>query len=87
MIVDRAPYVASVSSYRTNTNQFSLTAPNPKSGYKFLSWYITATQGMAAQWNADTPLNRTANFFYAAPNGVPFLNHTVIGYALYVPIS
>lgn len=80
----KQPYVASVSSKRSNTTEFSMTAPNPKSGYKFLCWIYVTTSGAVASWNAEIPTNRTTKFWFVQ-GGDWNSSASVIGYALYVP--
>lgn len=84
LVKRKAPYVGSVSSYRSNTNKFSLTARPASDGYKFLVWVYTTTTGAVATWNAEHPEMRTTDFFYVAPANWPG-SHTVVSYALYVP--
>ena len=64
----------------SNTNMFSITAPNV-SGYKFVMWVAFYTVGFTAAYGAGSPQGATTDVFFlagAAPNG------TVNGYALYV---
>ena len=64
----------------SNTNMFTITAPNV-SGYKFVMWVAFYTAGFTAAYGAGSPQGATTDVFFlagAAPNG------TVNGYALYV---
>ena len=86
MIVQRAPYFATSRVQKANTQDFQMTAPAPKSGFKFLCWFYFTTEGQVAEWNADLPSSRTCRLFYCAPQNFPG-THYIIGYALYVPTS
>lgn len=61
-----------------------MTAPNPKSGYKFLCWVYVTTSGAVASWNAEVPTSQTTKFWFVSSGDGNF-NGTVVGYALYVP--
>ena len=64
----------------SNTNMFTITAPNV-SGYKFVMWVAFYTAGFTAVYGAGDPQNATTGVFFlagATPNG------TVNSYALYV---
>ena len=64
----------------SNTNMFTITAPNV-SGYKFVMWVAFYTVGFTATYGAGAPQNATTDVFFlagATPNG------TVNSYALYV---
>ena len=86
MITSRAPYFATSRVQKANTQDFQMTAPAPKSGFKFLCWFYFTTEGQVAEWNADVPSSRTCRLFYCAPQNFPG-THYIIGYALYVPTS
>ena len=86
MIVQRAPYFATARVQKANIESFQMTAPAPKSGFKFLCWFYFTTEGQVAEWNADVPSSRTCRLFYCAPQTFPG-THYIIGYALYVPTS
>ena len=64
----------------SNTNMFTITAPNV-SGYKFVMWVAFYTAGFTAAYGAGDPQNATTDVFFLA-GGTP--NGTVNGYALYV---
>lgn len=64
----------------SNTNMFTITAPNV-SGYKFVMWVAFYTAGFTAVYGAGDPQKATTGVFFlagATPNG------TVNSYALYV---
>ena len=64
----------------SNTNMFTITAPNV-SGYKFVMWVAFYTAGFTAAYGAASPQNATTDVFFLA-GGTP--NGTVNSYALYV---
>ena len=80
----KQPYIASTSARKTNTEAFSMTAPNSKSGYKFLCWIYVTTLGAVASWSAEVPTSQTTTFWFCFSGDGNF-NGTVVGYALYVP--
>ena len=84
MIVARAPYVAQVSVNASATDPVSITAPNPKSGFKFLIWVMCATTGFVGAFYPENPTSRTTTCFgVSTGSGSGKLNC----YALYVPIN
>lgn len=86
MIVARNPYVAYSRVQKANAEAFRAIAPAARSGYKFLCWVYTTTEGQAAEWNVEFPDQASTNCFYIAPSTFPG-THYIRNYALYVPIS
>lgn len=86
MIVARNPYVDYQRVQKANTEKFAATAPNPKSGYKFLCWIYTTTEGQVAEWNVVDPAASSTDCYYVAPATFPG-THYIRNYALYVPTS
>lgn len=86
LIVARAPYVATATVSGTNPNggPYRITAPAPRSGYKFLCWVIFITVGYTANWYPDDVTSARPLLYCAADRGG---SGSIIGQALYVPIS
>ena len=86
MIVARNPYVNYHRLQKANSEAFRAIAPAAKSGYKFLCWIYTTTEGQVAEWNVEDPTAPSTDCFYVAPSPFPG-THYVRNYALYVPTS
>lgn len=80
-----SPYVEIVDTYKNNTNMFSITAPAPKAGYKFLCWQsVCATQGDVCVWKVEYPQSETSNVFYQNIPGFNPVPQHVQAMAIYV---
>lgn len=86
MIIARNPYVNYQRVQKANVEAFRAIAPNPKSGYKFLCWIYTTTEGRVAEWNVVDPTASSTDCYYVAPATFPG-THYIKNYALYVPTS
>lgn len=84
MIVQRAPYIASVSVNASATTTSNITAPNPKSGFKFLIWVMCTTTGFVGSFYPENPTSRTTKCFGVVTGGG---SGKLNAYALYVPTS
>lgn len=82
MIVQRAPYVASVTVNATATAK--ITAPVARSGFKFLCWIAMATVGYIGAFYAENPTSATTTCWGVVPGGD---SGRLKAYALYVPTS
>ena len=77
----RQPYIDYVEVRKANTEAFQASAPNAKSGYKFLCWVIVTTAGAVASWNPENPDKQTTKFWCVNTS----FDGTVRCFALYVP--
>lgn len=84
MIVQRAPYVASVSVNASATTTPTITAPAAKSGFKFLCWVMLATSGFVGAFYPENPTSRTTKCFGVVTGGG---SGKLNAYALYIPTS
>lgn len=84
MIVQRAPYVASVSVNASATSTPTITAPAAKSGFKFLCWVMLATTGFIGVFYPEKPTSKTTTCFGVVTGGG---SGKLNAYALYVPTS
>ena len=84
MIVQRAPYVASVTVNASATTTSKITAPAARSGFKFLCWVMLATSGFVGAFYPENPTSATTTCFGVVPSGG---SGKLKAYALYVPIS